>query len=96
MGSFSNQTGLEIWKNLVFKVHYSFAAYFLPILTLFSLVCNALVCLIMVKSRGVKARIWKHIRIFYICFAIEDINIVIPFYLLRFLGMISKILQTFV
>ena len=57
MGSFSNQTGLEIWKNLVFKVHYSFAAYFLPILTLFSLVCNAFVCLIMVKSRGVKARI---------------------------------------
>ncbi len=86
-----NFTNISVYRNLYLRIlridNYA-TAYVLPIFISQSVIGNSFVCWIMLKSSKLKSIIWPHIRIYYFCFAFGDMNLVLSYYLSKYLGMI--------
>ncbi len=83
-------TKLTLIKEFYRKFDDYYSAYVLPFLILLALLNNISVLLILQKSLRVRLSIVTHIRAFYIAFAIGEINMVVSYFLRKFLGMIRS------
>ena len=84
----NKELGIDIAAYLKFEEYFSLIP--LPVFIILAIVNNIIVCWILLKSERVQLPITTHIRIFYIVFAIGDMNIALSTFMGMFFGMQKK------